>query len=78
MFSDQFLTKATIFRFIDVFSVQIFHLIDPPQVFQVQAKILTIKLVFPEYLSVSYDYALTIIQKEMKDHTCISLLVLKD
>ena len=39
-----------IFRCFDVFSVR------PPQKFQVQAKISTIRPVFPDYLSVSYDY----------------------
>ena len=28
----------------------------PPQIFQVQAKISTVRPVFPDYLSVSYDY----------------------
>ena len=30
-----------------------------PQTFQVQAKISTVRPVFPEYLSVSYDYVFT-------------------
>ena len=28
----------------------------PPQIFRVQAKISTVRPVFPDYLSVSYDY----------------------
>ena len=47
---EQFLRKATIFRCFDVSSVR------PPQIFQVQAKISTVRPVFPNYLSVSYDY----------------------
>ena len=42
--------KAAIFRCCDVFLVQ------PPQDFQVQAQILIIRPVFPDCLSVSYDY----------------------
>ena len=30
----------------------------PPQIFQAQAKISTVPPVFPDYLSVSYDYGL--------------------
>ena len=52
IFTEQFLTKATIFCCFDVFCVQ------PPQVFQVQMKISTIRPVFPDYLSVFYDYGL--------------------
>ena len=44
--------KATIFRCFDLFSVR------PPQIFQVQAKTSTIQPIFPDYLSVSYDYGL--------------------
>ena len=42
--------KATIFCCFDVFSVR------PPQIFHVQTKISTKRPVFPDYLSVSYDY----------------------
>ena len=49
IFTKHFLTKATIFCCFDVFSVR------PPQTFQVQAKISTIRPAFPDYLSVS-DY----------------------
>ena len=40
----------TIFRCFDVRSVR------PPQLFQVQAKISTVRPLFSDYLSVSYDY----------------------
>ena len=50
VFTKQFLTKVIIFCYFDVCSVS------PPQVFQVQAKILTVRPVFPDYLSVSYGY----------------------
>ena len=43
-------TKATIFRCFDLCSVR------PPQIFQIQAKIWTIRPVFPDYLSVSNGY----------------------
>ena len=49
IFTKQALTKATIFRCFDVFSVW------PPQTFQVQAKISIIRPVFPDYLSVCYE-----------------------
>ena len=45
----QFLTKTTIFRCFDVFSVR------PTKIFQVQAKISTIRAAFPNCLSHSYD-----------------------
>ena len=51
IFTEQFLAKVAIFRCFDVCSVR------PPQIFQVQAKVSTVRLVFPDYLSVSYDYA---------------------
>ena len=44
-----FLTKATIFCCFDVFFVRL------PQIFQVHAKMSTIRPVFPDYFSVSYD-----------------------
>ena len=47
---EQFLRKAIIFRCFDVSPVR------PPQIFQVQPKISTVRPVFPDYLSVSYDY----------------------
>ena len=50
IFTEQFLAKVAIFRCFDVCSVW------PPQIFQVQAKISTVRSVFPDYLSVSYDY----------------------
>ena len=50
IFTEQFLTKTTIFRCFDVLSAR------SPQIFQVQAKISTIPPVFPDYLSVCYDY----------------------
>ena len=52
IFTKQFLTKVTIFRCLDVCSVR------PPQIFQVQAKNIHSTTVFPDYLSVSYGYAL--------------------
>ena len=48
----QFLTKVIIFRCFDGCSVW------PPQILQVQGKMSTVQPVFPDYLSVSYDYAL--------------------
>ena len=45
-----FSLKAAIFRFFDLFTVR------PSQKFQVQAKISTIRSVFPDYLSVSFNY----------------------
>ena len=45
-------TPSSNFRCFNVFPVQ------PPQNFQVQAKISTILPVFPDYLSVSYDYGI--------------------
>ena len=50
IFTQQFLAKVAIFCCFDVCSVR------PPQIFQVQAKISTVLPVFPDYLSVSYDY----------------------
>ena len=49
----KFLTKVNIFRCFDVCSVQ------PPQIFQVLIKISTVRPVFPDYLSVPYDYVQT-------------------
>ena len=48
--TNQFLTKATIFCSFDVFSAR------PRQIFQVHTKISTMRPVFPDFLSVSYDY----------------------
>ena len=42
--------KSSFFCCFDVCSVR------PPQIFQVQVKISTVRPVFPDYLSVSYDY----------------------
>ena len=50
IFTVQYLTKVTIFCCFDVCPVW------PPQIFKVQAKI-SVQLVFPDYLSISYDYA---------------------
>ena len=50
IFTEQFPAKVTIFRCFDVCSVL------PPQIIQVQAKISTVRPMFPDYLSVSYDY----------------------
>ena len=50
IFTEQFFTKATIFRCFDVF------LLLPPQILQVQGKISTMRPVFQDYLSISYDY----------------------
>ena len=50
MYTEHFLAKVTIFCCFDVSSVW------PPQIFQVQAKISTVRPVFPDYLSISYDY----------------------
>ena len=57
IFIKQFLTKVIIFhcRF-DVYSVH------PPQIFEVQAKISIVRPVFPDYLSVSYEYG---VKKEL-------------
>ena len=52
IFTAQLLTNVAIFCCFDVCSL---HL---PQIFQVQAKILTVRLVFPDYRLVSYDYVL--------------------
>ena len=49
IFTKQYLAKVTIFRCFDVCSVR------PPEIFQVQGKISTVRPVFPDYLSVSYD-----------------------
>ena len=51
IFTEQFLTKATIFCCLNVFSVR------PLQIFQVQSKISTMRPVFPDYFSVFYEYA---------------------
>ena len=48
----KFSLKAAIFCCFDVRPLK------PPQKFQVQAKISTIPPVFPDYLSISYDYGL--------------------
>ena len=48
--SEQFFTKVSIFCCFDVCSVR------SPQIFQVQAKISTVRPVFLDYLSVSNDY----------------------
>ena len=48
--TNHFLPKVTIFHCFDVCSVR------PPQIFQVQAKISTVRPMLPDYLSVSYDY----------------------
>ena len=53
VFTEQFLTKATTFCCFDVFSVR------PPQIFQFQTKKMLIRPVFPDYLFVCYNYALT-------------------
>ena len=58
IFTKQFLTKATIFSWFDVFSLR------PPHLLQVQAKISTIQPVFPDYHSGSYEYVIS--------KTCIS------
>ena len=42
--------KATFFRWFDVFSAR------PPKIFQVQTKISTIRPLFLDYVSVSYNY----------------------
>ena len=49
-FTKQLLTKSTISRCFHVYSVQ------PPQIFQVQVKISTVQPMFPDYLTVCYDY----------------------
>ena len=48
IFTKELLTKVNIFCCFDVCPVR------PPQIFQVQAKILTVRPAFPDYLSVSY------------------------
>ena len=50
IFTKQFLTKTTIFRRFDVFSVR------PPMILSVETKMSAIRPVFSDYLSVSYDY----------------------
>ena len=50
--TEQFLTKVAVFRCFYVCYAR------PPQVFQVQAKISTLRPVFPDYLSISYDYGI--------------------
>ena len=52
IFTEQFLAKVAIFCCFDACSVP------PPQIFQVQAKTETVRPVFPDYLSISYDYDL--------------------
>ena len=47
--------KPPIFRCFDVFSVRSL------EIFQVQAKLSTIRPVFPDYLSISYDYGAVMI-----------------
>ena len=51
IFTEQFIIKVAVFCCFDVFCLR------PPQIFQGQAKIWKIWHVFPDYLSVSYDYA---------------------
>ena len=63
IFTERFLTKGSIFWCFDVFSVW------PPQIFQVQAKISTIQPLFPDYLSISYDYVLMENVRENKFET---------
>ena len=46
----QYFTKVAIFCCFGVRSVR------PPQIFQVQAKISTVRPIFPDYLSISYDF----------------------
>ena len=50
IFTEQLLAKVAIFRCFDACSVR------PPQTFQVQAKISTVRPMFSGYLYVSYDY----------------------
>ena len=54
IFSKQFLTKPTIFRCFDICSVR------PPQIFQVKAKMSTVRALLPHQLYISYDYGLQI------------------
>ena len=49
IFTEQFVIKVAILCCFDVWSVR------PPQIFHVQAKISTVRLVFSDYLSISYD-----------------------
>ena len=53
IFTKHFRTKVTI--------CHCFHAcyVWPPQIFKVQAKTSTVRPVFPDYLSISYDYAST-------------------
>ena len=57
IFTGPFLAKVAIFRCFDVCSVL------PTQIFKVQAKLSTVRPVFPDYLSVSYDYGKTHLSK---------------
>ena len=50
IFTKQSFTKVTIFCYFDVCSVR------PPKIFHIQGKISTVQSVFPDYLSLSYDY----------------------
>ena len=46
------------------FAVLMYSFGGPPQIFQVQVKILTIQPEFPEYLSISYDYGASNLDKD--------------
>ena len=50
IFTEKFLTEVALFCCFDVCSVQ------PHLIFKVEAKISTVPSVFPDYLSVFYDY----------------------
>ena len=65
VFTEQLLVKVIIFRCFDVSSVQ------PTQIFQVQAKISAVRLVFPDSLSVCYDYVNVVF---VHKNVCPSLL----
>ena len=52
IFTEQFFTKVAFFCSFFMF----WYYVRPPKISQVQAKILTVRLVFPHYLSTSYDY----------------------
>ena len=60
IFTKKFLAKVAIFCCFDVCSVQL------PWIFQVQAKISTVRPVFPDYLSMSYDYGSVLSSKYIK------------
>ena len=51
--SDKKRKEVAIFRCFDICSVR------PSQIFKVQTKISTVRPVFPDYLSVSYDYGIS-------------------